>query len=262
MRHIDLFTGIGGFTLAAQTVWGDDYEPIVFVEQDEFCQKVLRKHWPSVPIHDDVRRYYDYPTVELVTGGDPCPIRSKARSIWKTKTPDLSGYFLAVVGRSRPRWVVRENVPASDDKDFVTALDLLGYRTIIISTNSAKITAQNRERDFIVGCPPEAYSVFIQEIPIAENDKRYAETKYNKTPAYPVLTTHACRWDTRDGYIWDGVGISVANSKERQKFTGLPLGWLDGLSKTQVAKLTGNAIVPQCVQPIMESIKRIESGFK
>lgn len=42
--HIDLFSGIGGFTLAAQTVWGDEHEIVCFVEQDEFCQKVLGYH--------------------------------------------------------------------------------------------------------------------------------------------------------------------------------------------------------------------------
>jgi DNA (cytosine-5)-methyltransferase 1 len=45
MKHLDLFTGIGGFAYAAQTVWGKDYEPIAFCEIDKFCQKVLKKHY-------------------------------------------------------------------------------------------------------------------------------------------------------------------------------------------------------------------------
>lgn len=51
MRHLDLFSGIGGFALAAQTVWQDEYEPVAFCEIDKFCQKVLKKHWPDVPIY-------------------------------------------------------------------------------------------------------------------------------------------------------------------------------------------------------------------
>jgi len=45
----------GGFHLAAEWVWGDELEVIAHVEIDPFCQKVLRKHWPTVPIHDDIR---------------------------------------------------------------------------------------------------------------------------------------------------------------------------------------------------------------
>jgi len=55
MKHLDLFSGIGGFALAARTVWGEEHEVVCFVEQDKFCQKVLRKHWPDVPIVEDVR---------------------------------------------------------------------------------------------------------------------------------------------------------------------------------------------------------------
>ena len=55
MRHLDLFSGIGGFALAARNVWGNDHEVIAFCEIDKYCQKVLNKHWPGVPIYEDVR---------------------------------------------------------------------------------------------------------------------------------------------------------------------------------------------------------------
>jgi len=54
MRHLDLFSGIGGFSLAASWVWGDDLEIICFCEIDHFCRLVLKKHWPTVPIVEDV----------------------------------------------------------------------------------------------------------------------------------------------------------------------------------------------------------------
>lgn len=52
MRHLDLFSGIGGFALAARWV---GWETVGFCEIDPYCQKVLRKHWPDVPIHEDVK---------------------------------------------------------------------------------------------------------------------------------------------------------------------------------------------------------------
>lgn len=268
MRLLDLFSGIGGFHYAADQVW-ENVECVGHVETDKICRGVLEKQFPGIHNYGDIRKFNSWgniKSVELICGGDPCPMRSKAKSIWKTKSPDLSGYFLAVVGRFQPRWVVRENVPASDDCHFSACLEMLGYRTVIIATNATAVTAQNRERDFIVGCYPEVFEKFIGRLPIHKSNKRYYEAKYQKIPAYPVLTTHPCRWDARDGYIWDGSGLRVANSEERRKLAGFPVGWLDGLSKTAVAKMTGNAIVPQCVMPIMQAIKEIDSmtkkGFK
>ena len=55
MKHLDLFSGIGGFALAASWVWGAEHEIYSFVEIEPFCQKVLKKHWPDVPIISDIR---------------------------------------------------------------------------------------------------------------------------------------------------------------------------------------------------------------
>ena len=57
MNHLDLFSGIGGFAYAAQQVWGKDHNILAFVEKDKYCQKVLNKHWPDVPIIDDIKEY-------------------------------------------------------------------------------------------------------------------------------------------------------------------------------------------------------------
>lgn len=53
-RHIDLFSGIGGFALAAH--WAG-FTTTVFCEKERFCQDVLRKHWPDVPIVSDIRDF-------------------------------------------------------------------------------------------------------------------------------------------------------------------------------------------------------------
>jgi len=54
LTHLDLFSGIGGFALAAQ--WAG-FQTVQFVEYDPYCQQVLRKHWPDVPIHGDITTY-------------------------------------------------------------------------------------------------------------------------------------------------------------------------------------------------------------
>ena len=57
MKHLDLFSGIGGFALAARNV---GWETVGFCEIDPYCQKVLAKHWPGVPIYEDVRNVRRY----------------------------------------------------------------------------------------------------------------------------------------------------------------------------------------------------------
>lgn len=52
MRHLDLFSGVGGFALAAR--WAG-FETVAFCEIDSFCRKVLKKHWPHVPCYDDIK---------------------------------------------------------------------------------------------------------------------------------------------------------------------------------------------------------------
>lgn len=146
-----LFAGIGGFDLAFgkagfRTAW--------YCEVNAQAAAVMAQNWPDAPNLGDVRYVFDhdgFTPVDVVCGGDPCPKHSRARSNGASRHPDLAGYFLAVVGRLRPRWVVRENVPAPTVSHFDAALDALGYGTAVIRMDAATFTGQSRTRDFVVG---------------------------------------------------------------------------------------------------------------
>ena len=256
MTHVELFAGIGGIGIAAEQA---GFRTVAQVERDPYCLKILEKHWPGVHRCREIRDFpdQDYGAVTLVSGGDPCPVRSKARSIHGTKHPDLSGYFLAVVGRLWPRWVVRENVLAPDVVDFEAALDCLGYRTVIIRTSAAPFTSQRRIREFIVGSVEDSWpSKAIKLFEYAGNG-RHSKTFYSKGPVAPCLTAHHKRYDSRDGLIWEG-RARIIDSGERIKLSGFPADWLDGLSETRIAKVTGNCCVPAQVYPILQAIAEVE----
>lgn len=256
VTHVSLFAGIGGIDLAAE--WAG-FRTIAQVERDPYCIRVLEKHWPEIHRVAEIRDFPDqgYGAVTLVSGGDPCPIRSRARSTWGTKHPDLSGYFLAVVGKLRPRWVVRENVLASDVVDFEAALDCLGYGTVIIRTSAASFTAQRRIRDFVVGSLKKTWrSEAIKLFEYAGNG-RHHKTFCETGPLAPCLTAHHKRYDSRDGLVWDGQ-VRIIDSDERIKLSGFPAGWLEGLSETRIARVTGNCCVPQQVYPILRAIAEVE----
>ena len=111
MKVLDLFSGIGGFSLGLERA---GMETVAFCENDKFCQKVLAKHWPDVPIHSNIeeldgREYRG--TVDLVCGGFPCQPFSVAgqqrgaeddRALW----PEM----LRVIREVEPAWVIGENV--------------------------------------------------------------------------------------------------------------------------------------------------------
>jgi DNA (cytosine-5)-methyltransferase 1 len=256
MTHISLFSGIGGIDLAAE--WAG-FETIAQVEIDPYCKQVLEKHWPGVHRVSDIRDFpdKDYGAVTLVSGGDPCPCRSRARSSHGSKHPDMSGYFLAVVGRLQPQWVVRENVPAPDVVNFEAALDCLGYRVFIATTNAAPYTGQNRCREIIVVCLERSWLRRTMDLFIQYSDEGTSSALLPKAEGYPCLTTHPWRYDARDGYIWEASGFRVADSDERLCLSGFPAGWVGEISHRKVARMCGNAVVPQQVYPVLKAIAEV-----
>jgi DNA (cytosine-5)-methyltransferase 1 len=109
--HIDLFSGIGGFALAAR--W-TGFKTVAFCECEPYAKRVLRKHWPDVPIYDDVRTFPGerYAGATLLTGGFPCQPFSLAGK--RAGTDDdryLWPEMLRVIREARPTWVLGENVP-------------------------------------------------------------------------------------------------------------------------------------------------------
>lgn len=110
MTHIDLFSGIGGFSLAAQ--WAG-FKTIVFCEKDEFCQKVLKKHWPEVPLIPEIRDFdgTKWRGATLLTGGFPCqPFSSAGRKRGKKDDRYLWPEMLRIISEARPTWIIAENV--------------------------------------------------------------------------------------------------------------------------------------------------------
>jgi DNA (cytosine-5)-methyltransferase 1 len=114
LRLLDTFSGIGGFSLAAR--WLGSYQTVQFVERDPYCQRILRKHWPDVPIHDDICTFHPTPgSADVVCGGFPCQDISTAGKQAGIKEGTRSGLFyelMRVVRLVGPRYVVLENVAA------------------------------------------------------------------------------------------------------------------------------------------------------
>ena len=115
MRMLDLFTGIGGFSLAASWVWGEELDLAGFCEQDVYCGKVLKKNFPDVPIYPDIKELRGewFQDIDLITGGFPCQdisVAGKGAGI----DGDRSGLWselCRIISEVRPRYALIENVP-------------------------------------------------------------------------------------------------------------------------------------------------------
>jgi DNA-cytosine methyltransferase len=115
LKLLDTFSGIGGFSYAAEKLVGG-FETTQFVEIDPYCQKVLKKHWSNVPIHDDIRTFTAKPfQFDAVCGGFPCQDISTAgrgKGITQETRSGLFYELMRVVRMVRPKYVILENVAA------------------------------------------------------------------------------------------------------------------------------------------------------
>ena len=115
LQMLDTFAGIGGFTYAA-TKLVKGFQTTQFIELDPFCQKILRKNFPYVPIHDDIRTYTAFSgQFDIICGGFPCQSISVAGNRAGITEESRSGIFyelMRVIRMVRPRFVVLENVAA------------------------------------------------------------------------------------------------------------------------------------------------------
>lgn len=113
MKHLDLFTGIGGFALAALQVWGEEYEPVAFCERDLYCQALIKLRFPNIKIYDDVKTLDGTALrgIHLLTGGFPCQPFSQAGSReGRNDERHLWPEMFRVIRETHPTWVIAENV--------------------------------------------------------------------------------------------------------------------------------------------------------
>ena len=251
---------------------------LAFCEIDAYCQKVLRKHWPEVPIFSDIHELSKEvienagisAAVDVVYGGFPCqPFsvagnqkgKDDARYLW----PEIS----RLVRELRPSWVVAENVPGilSIAADTVCAdLEREGYAVGIWDYEAAAIGARHRrERIFFVahaGCK-------LLQGSSKQGDIR--ETAESRTTLDPKLSgsAHAAnpyseRCEEQRQPVKDSKRFT--KSELGGGVDGFPAG-LDGSisptatgipNRTNRLKALGNAVVPQQAYPIFQAI--IDTG--
>jgi DNA (cytosine-5)-methyltransferase 1 len=153
--HLDLFSGIGGFALAAK--W-NGYRTVGFCDNEPYAQAVLKKHWPEVQCHKDIREVRGelYAGVTLLTGGFPCqPFSVAGKQRGKDDNRYLWPEMLRVIQEAKPAWIIGENVAGIVNlalDQVHTDLEAEGYEVESIIIPACAVDAPHRrDRVWIVG---------------------------------------------------------------------------------------------------------------
>lgn len=239
MKGISLFSGIGGLDLAAE--WAG-IETVLFCEKDPYCQKVLSKHWPNVPIVEDIRDVRGF-SADIVFGGYPCqPYSLAGRRAGCNDERHLWPEMLRIVRECSPAWVVGENVKGHITLGLDNVLDDLetaGYATRAFILPAFAVGAKHgRERVFVVA---HSESVRRGNGNDSQNSRQADRNEY--TPAnyrWPVGWLETGRWEAepRVGRVANG----VPNRVDR-------------------LKALGNAVVPQQAYPIFKAIMQVSNEY-
>jgi DNA (cytosine-5)-methyltransferase 1 len=159
-RHGSLFSGIGGFDLAAQRVgWSNEFH----CEIKPFCQEVLKKRFPNSISYDDITttdfsQWKD--RIDIITGGVPCQPFSKAGKMQGEKDERyLWDDYIRAIRQCKPRWFVAENVSGLLTTDggnayerIMLQLEAEGYTTLTLGLPACAVgTYHIRERIWIIG---------------------------------------------------------------------------------------------------------------
>jgi DNA (cytosine-5)-methyltransferase 1 len=262
LRHLDLFSGIGGFALAARMVGG--YETVSFCEIEPYCQAVLRKHWPGVPIYDDVRTLSGRDTgpVDIITGGFPCQDISNAgkRAGIDGERSGLWAEYCRLIGELRPRFVLVENVAALTIRGLLRILGDLaenGYDAFWRVLAASDIGAwHERARIWIVAYPMcsglegQRLAVRIEAEITFTRDHRFAADSAREPWLHGI-------WERGLSTVLDGGADRPTWARQQWPKTESVLCRVDDGIPDRVGRTSsqGNAIVPQVAAIFLQAIK-------
>lgn len=275
MKMLDLFTGIGGFSLAAHWM---GWETIAFVEWNPFCQKVLKKNFPNVPVYGDIKQFdgtkYNR-TIDLICGGFPCqPFSTAGNRKGKNDDRYLWHEMLRVIKEVKPTWIVGENVAGlltmengSILDGILTDLENEGYQTQTFIIPACAVQAPHRrDRVWIIAYSNECASRRnAGKLPRTNGQSRVQKRQSIQPPCQPdndVANPNSQRSE------WTECAISGFNQFDwtthwyevATKLCGTHDGISARLDKNRAKRLKalGNAVVPQVVFEIFKAIEQIE----
>ena len=289
MTHGSLFSGIGGFDLAAHWMGWDN---IFHCEWNEFGQKVLKHHFPTSKSYNDITKT-DFSIhrgeIDILTGGFPCqPYSSAGQRLGKADERHLFPEMLRAIKEIKPRWIIGENVRGLVSwnggmvfNEVCDDLESEGYEVQSFLIPAAGVNAPHQRQRiwFVAYSNDKGRSARFREVQskngeVSEwnNNAEFSHTNLN----YVITNSKSVRQEyaLENGKLERG---RFRKSDERNFWDSFPsqsplCGGNDGLPKeldnitfpkwrNESIKAYGNAIVPQVAFQIFKTIELFENSL-
>jgi DNA (cytosine-5)-methyltransferase 1 len=257
MNVLDLFSGIGGFSLGLERA---GMRTVAFCEINKFCRRMLAVRWPGVPCYDDVRALTadrlksDGISIDAICGGFPCQDISIAGNGKGIKEGTRSGLWIEyarIIGELRPKFIIVENVAALLDRGMGQVLgDLagLGYDAEWHSLDAFYAgVPQYRPRVWIVAYPTQSRSepVFSQD---AEHVECYRSWVHGSGREYAHIDHEnrgSCALSVLGNIEWTSIPDRERSGNNERLSAGMDR-----------YRSLGNSVVPQIPELIGRAIMR------
>jgi DNA (cytosine-5)-methyltransferase 1 len=280
MRHGSLFSGIGGFDLAAE--WCG-WENVFHCEWNTFGQKVLKHHFPNSISYNDITKT-DFSihkgAIDIISGGFPCqPYSSAGKRLGKEDERHLFPEMLRAIREIQPSWVVGENVRGLTNwngglvfDEVQTDLEAEGYKVLPFLLPACSVNAPHRRDRIWFIAYSDLYGSNKRNCDNEVNtskDRFNALSNINKSISNGNATDTTCIGLRRKSNRIGNSGLTYKKSERNNWQTfptqsaicrgndGLP-GELDNITfskwRKESIKAYGNAIVPQVAYQIFKSI--------
>ena len=264
VRMGSLFSGIGGLELGLERgirAAGHAVEVVYQVERSAFCRCILARHWPMAQRYDDVRSVGAavLPPVDLLCGGFPCQdVSSAGRGAGLDGARSgLWWEFLRIIGETRPRWIVVENV-ASGARRWLPAvrrsLGSLGYASVPVGIAACEVGARHRrERVFVVAgdaADPDRARLALGGGVGGDAREERAPAERDAGALSPGFGLPARPWMVRGVH---GLSGGVDGPWKRA-------GWTPARLRAARIHALGNAVVPAQVEPVGRLIGMVLAG--
>ena len=273
LRTLDLFAGIGGFSLGLHRTGG--FETVAFVERDDYAQKVLAKNFPDVPIFDDVRTFDadGLGRIDVITGGFPCQpwsVAGKREGHLDTQDRDLWPKMASIIEELQPKWVIGENVQGFVNEPMGLArtladLESIGYQSTYWILPAAGVGAPHRRnRVFILAHTRHGRR---GDIRVTEKGQYSQRERSTNTDSVSGSSKQPSSVADTDSTLSEGNERAKRSEQERANNSQLSR-WATEPDICRVAhgiprrvdrlRCLGNAIVPQIATQIGNAILKAE----
>lgn len=276
MKVLDLFSGIGGFSLGLERA---GFETVAFCEIEPFCQKILKKHWPEVPIYDDVTKLDGKQfreSVDVVCGGFPCQDLSICgkQEGFNGERSSLYTEMLRIISECEPKYAIFENVTnlllgesGRWMAKFLYDLAQIGFDAEWHCMEAAYIGATHRrDRVWIIAYPALEHDRACDQISVGRQEQESREGASRNEVLTNAISKHEQGGSKIAHYLKQQTEYRRNDPNFRGRFdiTEPALRRADDglhrrLDKARLAAI-GNAVVPQIPELIGLAIMQAEAA--